>query len=207
MYNLRNRYRRPQGSNSLDRGITTSSRIPTWSVASTNIDTFSFGNAISDNFLDSNQAISLNQGEISSSSSPFLSTGNNTERNITYRFEQNASSLDNFSLSLPRNSIQREVSTNPFLFPTQSKSDSAIATMTRAKSCESEEMRQELEAFRNENLQMKKNAQHFPQIEPDHEISSQNRHANVPQSTALLHQNVYTGITRLISIYLQYPNK
>ncbi|CAC5403421.1 unnamed protein product [Mytilus coruscus] len=70
--------------------------------------------------------------------------------------------------------------------------------MTRAKSCESEEMiklRQELEALRNENLQMKNNAQHFPQIEPDHEISSQNRHANVPQPTALLHQNVYTGTT------------
>ncbi|VDI33691.1 Hypothetical predicted protein [Mytilus galloprovincialis] len=94
MYNLRDRSRIPQGSNSLSRGITTlaSPIIPTWSVASTNIDTCSFG----------------------------------------------------------------EVSTNPFLFPTQSKSDSAIATITREKSCESDEiikMRQELEALRNENLQ------------------------------------------------------
>ncbi|CAC5403296.1 unnamed protein product [Mytilus coruscus] len=200
MYNLRDRSRIPQGSNSLGRGITTltSSTIPTWSVASTNIDTCSFGDATSHNYLDSNQAISLNQGEISTSSRPFLSTGNNTEREITHRFEQNASSLGNFSLNLPGDGIQREVSTNPFLFPTQSKSDSAIATMTRAKSCESEEMinlRQELDALRNENLQMKNNAQHFPQIEPDHGISSQNRHANVAQPTALLHQNVYTGTT------------
>ncbi|CAC5398033.1 unnamed protein product [Mytilus coruscus] len=135
---------------------------------------------------------------MSISSRSFLSTWNNTEREITHRFDQNASSLGNFSLNLPGNSIQREVSTNPFLFPTQSNSDSAIATMTRAKSCESEKMiklTQELEALRNENLQMKNNAQHFPQIEPDHEISSQNRHANLPQPTVLLHENVYTSTT------------
>ncbi|CAC5416348.1 unnamed protein product [Mytilus coruscus] len=132
---------------------------------------------------DSNQDISLNQREISTSYKPIFSTGINTEREITHRFERNASSLGTFSLNLPGNKIQREVSTNPFLFPTQSKSDSPIAIMTRTKSCESGEMinlRQELEALRNENLQMRNNAQHFPQIEPNHEISSQNHHANVP---------------------------
>ncbi|VDI33038.1 Hypothetical predicted protein [Mytilus galloprovincialis] len=131
MYNLRDRSRIPQGSNSLSRGITTlaSPIIPTWSVASTNIDTCSFGDVTSHNYLASNQAISLNQGEINTSPRPFSSTASN---------------------------IQREVSTNPFLFPTQSKSDSAIATITREKSCESDEiikMRQELEVLRNENLQ------------------------------------------------------
>ncbi|CAG2249296.1 unnamed protein product [Mytilus edulis] len=207
MYNLRDRSRIPQGSNSLSRGITTlaSPIIPTWSVASTNIDTCSFGDVTSHNYLASNQAISLNQGEINTSPRPFSSTVNN---------------------------IQREVSTNPFLFPTQSKSDSAIATITREKSCESDEiikmrqelealrnenlqksyesdemvkmrqelealrneklqksyeseemvkMRQELEALRNEKLQMKKNTQHFTQIKSDPVISSQNSYAETQQ--------------------------
>ncbi|CAG2227807.1 unnamed protein product [Mytilus edulis] len=159
MYNLRDRSRIPQGSNSLSRGITTlaSPIIPTWSVASTNIDTCSFGDVTSHNVLVSNQAISLNQGEINTSPRPFSSTVNN---------------------------IQREVSTNPFLFPTQSKSDSAIATITREKSSESEEMikmRQELEALRNENLQMKNNAQYFTQMKSDPVISSQNSYAETQQ--------------------------
>ncbi|CAG2186492.1 unnamed protein product [Mytilus edulis] len=204
MYNLRDRSRIPQGSNSLSRGITTlaSPIIPLWSVASTNIDTCSFGDVTSHNYLASNQAISLNQGEINTSPRPFSSTVNN---------------------------IQREVSTNPFLFPTQSKSDSAIATITREKSCESDEiikmrqelealknenlqksyesdemvkmrqelealemktsdeseemvkMRQELEALRNEKLQMKNNTQHFTQIKSDPVISSQNSYAETQQ--------------------------
>ncbi|VDI49223.1 Hypothetical predicted protein [Mytilus galloprovincialis] len=138
----------------------------------------------SHNYLASNQAISLNQGEINTSPRPFSSTANN---------------------------IQREVSTNPFLFPTQSKSDSAIATITREKSCESDEiikMRQELEALRNENLQtsyeseemvnmrqelealrnlknlqMKNNAQHFTQMKSDPVISSQNSYETQQRST------------------------
>ncbi|CAG2215540.1 unnamed protein product [Mytilus edulis] len=187
MYNLRDRSRIPQGSNSLSRGITTlaSPIIPTWSVASTNIDTCSFGDNISHNYLASNQAISLNQGEINTSPRPFSSTASN---------------------------IQREVSTNPFLFPTQSKSDSAIATITREKSCESDEiikMRQELEALRNENLQksyeseemvkmrqelealrnfknlqMKNNAQHFTESKSDPVIRSPNSYAETQQRSA-----------------------
>ncbi|VDI77339.1 Hypothetical predicted protein [Mytilus galloprovincialis] len=186
MYNLRDRSRIPQGSNSLSRGITTlaSPIIPNWSVASTNIDTCSFGDVTSHNYLASNQAISLNQGEINTSPRPFSSTASN---------------------------IQREVSTNPFLFPTQSKSDSAIATITREKSCESDEiikMRQELEALRNENLQksyeseemvkmrqelealrnfknlqMKNNAQHFTESKSDPVISSQNSYETQQRST------------------------
>ncbi|VDI12585.1 Hypothetical predicted protein [Mytilus galloprovincialis] len=162
MYNLRNRSRIPQGSNSLSRGIATlaSPIIPTWSVASTNIDTCSFGDVTSHNYLASNlQAISLNQGEINTSPMPFSSTANN---------------------------IQREVSTNPFLFPTQSKSDSAIATITKEKSCESDEiikMRQEIEALRNENLQMKNNAQYFPQMKSNPVISSQNSYETQQRST------------------------
>ncbi|CAG2228279.1 unnamed protein product [Mytilus edulis] len=108
--------------------------------------------------------------------------------------------------------IQREVSTNPFLFPTQSKSDSAIATITREKSCESDEiikMRQELEALRNENLQksyeseemvkmrqelealrnfknlqMKNNAQHFTESKSDPVIRSPNSYAETQQRSA-----------------------
>ncbi|XP_071150401.1 uncharacterized protein [Mytilus edulis] len=161
MYNLRDRSRIPQGSNSLSRGITTlaSPIIPTWSVASTNIDTCSFGDVTSHNYLASNQAISLNQGEINTSPMPFSSTVNN---------------------------IQREVSTNPFLFPTQSKSDSAIATITKEKSCESDEiikMRQEIEALRNENLQMKNNAQYFSQMKSDPVIISQNSYETQQRST------------------------
>ncbi|XP_071177581.1 uncharacterized protein [Mytilus edulis] len=165
MYNSRDRSRIPQGSNSLSRGITTlaSPIIPTWSVASINIDTCSFGDVTSHNYLASNQAISLNQKEINTSPMPFSRTANN---------------------------IQREVSTNPFLFPTQSKSDSARATITKDKSCESDEkiqMRQEIEALRNENLQMKNNAQYFPQMKSDPVISSQNSYETQQRSTNSCH--------------------
>ncbi|CAC5364882.1 unnamed protein product [Mytilus coruscus] len=138
----------------------------------------------------------FNHGETINKYPNILPTSiNEGEREITHLTDENPRTMDH-TINLPAISQEIENNSNPFLAPTQSRSDSAlISRSTNSDSDELTQLRRQVDAVKNENFELKRTAQQnsLPIPSSSQNSPSQNLINTITQSTEYIEPNVYAG--------------
>ncbi|CAC5409541.1 unnamed protein product [Mytilus coruscus] len=204
MYNLRNRQpSMSTGLMSVGRGRgsginpPSSLAIPNHDISSGNIEAnFSGDPRNSHDYFNARFVPDFNHGETINKYPNILPTSTiEGEREITHLTDENPRTMDH-SINLPAISQEIENNSNPFLVPTQSRTDIAlISRSTNSNIDELTQLRRQLDALENENLELKRTAQQNILSIPSSSQTNPNQNLvnTITQSTEQLGPNVYAG--------------